>query len=302
MHRKTNLIVGAICGALCVSSVLAYGAEVQSSFERERAEVLERYGGEQVEVCVATKDIEVGDVLGSANTETRLWLGELLPEGAVFSIEDMQGKPASSPIFKGEVVTQQRFEKSEHVALQVPDGLCAVSVPAKSVSAVGGSVEAGSYVDVYATSSAATDLIASSVLVLSTSSTEEQEKSGEEDIAWVTLAIEPDLVKEVIAAAQKSELYFVLPSGEETVDEESGEDVLASGTADSEGMEDMQKETGGEEGDMPEEAPLAADANEGYGGTASEEAGGVSSSDAIRGSEKSNVNSNATGNVPSRTA
>lgn len=302
MHRKTNLIVGAICGALCVSSVLAYGAEVQSSFERERAEVLERYGGEQVEVCVATKDIEVGDVLGSANTETRLWLGELLPEGAVFSIEDMQGKPASSPIFKGEVVTQQRFEKSEHVALQVPDGLCAVSVPAKSVSAVGGSVEAGSHVDVYATSSAATDLIASSVLVLSTSSTEEQEKSGEEDIAWVTLAIEPDLVKEVIAAAQKSELYFVLPSGEETVDEESGEDVLPSGTADSEGMEDMQKETGGEEGDMPEEAPLAADANEEHGGTASEEAGGVSSSDAIRGSEKSNVNSNATGNVPSRTA
>lgn len=302
MHRKTNLIVGAICGALCVSSVLAYGAEVQSSFERERAEVLERYGGEQVEVCVATKDIEVGDVLGSANTETRLWLGELLPEGAVFSIEDMQGKPASSPIFKGEVVTQQRFEKSEHVALQVPDGLCAVSVPAKSVSAVGGSVEAGSHVDVYATSSAATDLIASSVLVLSTSSTEEQEKSGEEDITWVTLAIEPDLVKEVIAAAQKSELYFVLPSGEETVDEESGEDVLASGTADSEGMEDMQKETGGEEGDMLEDAPLATDANEGHGGASSEEAGGVSNFDAIRGSEKSNVNSNATGNVPSRTA
>lgn len=302
MHRKTNLIVGAICGALCVSSVLAYGAEVQSSFERERAEVLERYGGEQVEVCVATKDIEVGDVLGSANTETRLWLGELLPEGAVFSIEDMQGKPASSPIFKGEVVTQQRFEKSEHVALQVPDGLCAVSVPAKSVSAVGGSVEAGSHVDVYATSSAATDLIASSVLVLSTSSTEEQEKSGEGDITWVTLAIEPDLVKEVIAAAQKSELYFVLPSGEETVDEESGEDVLASGTADSEGMEDIQKETGGEKGDMLGDAPLATDANKGHGGASSEEAGGVSSSDAIRGSEKSNVNSNATGNVPSRTA
>ncbi len=63
MRRKANLIAGAVCGALCVSSVLAYGAEVQSSFEKERAEVLERYGGEQVEVCVATKDIEVGDVL-----------------------------------------------------------------------------------------------------------------------------------------------------------------------------------------------------------------------------------------------
>ena len=147
MRRKANLIAGAVCGALCVSSVLAYGAEVQSSFEKERAEVLERYGGEQVEVCVATKDIEVGDVLGSANTEKRLWLGELLPEDAVFRIEDMQGKPVSSPIYQGEVITERRFEESEHVALQVPDGLCAVSVPAKSVSAVGGSIEAGSYVD-----------------------------------------------------------------------------------------------------------------------------------------------------------
>ena len=64
MRRKANLIAGAVCGALCVSSVLAYGAEVQNSFEKERAEVLERYGGEQVEVCVATEDIEVGDVFG----------------------------------------------------------------------------------------------------------------------------------------------------------------------------------------------------------------------------------------------
>lgn len=214
MRRKANLIAGAVCGALCVSSVLAYGAEVQNSFEKERAEVLERYGGEQVEVCVATEDIEVGDVLGSANTEKRLWLGELLPEDAVFSIEDMQGKPVSSPIYQGEVITERRFEKSEHVALQVPDGLCAVSVPAKSVSTVGGSVEAGSYVDMYAVSGAATDCIASGVLVLSTSSTEEQSKS-DEDIAWVTLAVEPDLVKEVITAAQKSELYFVLPADDE---------------------------------------------------------------------------------------
>lgn len=301
MHRKANLIAGVICGALCVSSVLAYGAEVQSSFEKERAEVLERYGGDQVEVCVATKDIEVGDVLGSTNTETRLWLGELLPEGAVFSIEDIQGKPASSPIFKGEVVTQQRFEKSEHVALQVPNGLCAVSVPAKSVSAVGGSVEAGSYVNVYATSSTATDLIASNVLVLSTSSTEEQEKS-EEDIAWVTLAIEPDLVKEVIAAAQKSELYFVLPSGEETVYEESDEGVLSSGTAKSEGAEDMQEEMNGEEGGVQGDAPSSTSASEEHKGAVPEEEGGVSGSNAVEGSEKSNVNSNATGYAPSRTA
>ena len=132
----------------------------------------------------------------------------------MFSIGDMQGKPVSSPIYQGEVITERRFEKSEHVALQVPDGLCAVSVPAKSVSAVGGSVEAGSYVDMYAVSGAATDCIASGVLVLSTSSTEEQSKS-DEDIAWVTLAVEPDLVKEVITAAQKSELYFVLPADDE---------------------------------------------------------------------------------------
>ena len=78
----------------------------------------------------------------------------------------------------------------------MPEGLTALSVPAKDVQAVGGAVAAGSRVDVYATGGTSTDVLASGVLVLATS------------------ASAPESVQEIVAAAQKTELYFTLPGSE----------------------------------------------------------------------------------------
>lgn len=46
----------------------------------------------------------------------------------------------------------------------------------------------------------------------------------------MTLAVEPDLVKEVITAAQKSELYFVLPADDEAGVNRTKADVGQAGT------------------------------------------------------------------------
>lgn len=212
MRRRAHLAIGAICGVMCVAGILSYAAELRADMEQERSEALARYGGEQVEIFVATDDIAVGDMLDSTNSEKRLWLSELVPDGAVSDLADVSALPATSPIYAGEVVVEQRFDEHESVALQVPDGKCAVSVPAKSVSAVGGSLAPGSRVDVYSASGASTDLLASRVLVLSTSSTLQDESDKKADVTWVVLAVEPEMVEELIAASQKSELYFALPS------------------------------------------------------------------------------------------
>lgn len=213
MRRRVHLAVGALCGVLCVAGILAYAADLRADVDQERAEALARYGGEQVEILVATEDVAVGDMLDTTNAEKRLWLSELVPDDAISDHAEIAALPATSPIYAGEVVVRHRFDEREEVALQVPDGKCAISVPSKAVTAVGGSLRPGSKVDMYSVSGSSTDLLASRVLVLSASTTSvDEETNRKSDVTWVTLALEPSMVEEVIAASQKSELYFSLPS------------------------------------------------------------------------------------------
>ena len=95
----------------------------------------------------------------------------------------------------------------------MPEGLTALSVPAKDVQAVGGAVAAGSRVDVYATGGTSTDVLASGVLVLATSASA-QESTTDAKVSWITVAVAPESVQEIVAAAQKTELYFTLPGSE----------------------------------------------------------------------------------------
>lgn len=225
MRRRGHLVIGALCGMLCIAGILSYAAGLRADMEEERSAALARYGGEQVEILVATDDIAIGDMLDSTNSEKRLWLSELIPDGAVSDFADVSALPATSPIYAGEVILEHRFDEHENVALQVPDGKCAVSVPAKAVSAVGGSVAAGSKVDVYSSSGSTTDLLASRVLVLSTSSTSQEDSNKKSDVTWVALAVDPEMVEELITASQKSELYFALPSEDARTAQSSKGDV-----------------------------------------------------------------------------
>ncbi len=268
MQRRKSLIAGVLCGLACVAAILLYTQEIYASVEAERSEVLERFGGEQVEVYVATRDIAAGETVSSANAEKQLWVGDLLPQDAVFDLTEVEGKTLSSPIYVGEVVSLRRFDEESTFTLQVPEGMCAVSVPAKAVSTVGGSVQAGSVVDVYATSGIATELLASSVLVLSTSATTATGEQESSDVTWVTLAIAPELVEELIAASQKTELYFVIPSDSlDTSQEEldaTDEDSSLENSDEEEvlGLEDSSDDASapetGEESDVEDEVAVVA--------------------------------------------
>lgn len=208
MKRSKTLIAGIVCGLLCALMVFLYTQTVQADADASRSEALERYGGEQLEVCVATRDIAVGEKIDASNVTTRLWVADLLPSEAVATYSEISGKEVSSPILSGEVISERRFEKSE-AQWDIPQGLYALSVPAKDVQSVGGSLMAGMKVDVYATGTS-TELLAREVLVLTTN-IEEDESVSSAAISWVTLALEPESVQEIIAASQKMELYFVLP-------------------------------------------------------------------------------------------
>ena len=209
MKQRHLTIAAVACGTLCAACVAGFLWNVQGEANAARAEVLARYGGEQVEVCVATRDVAAGERLDASAVETKLWVADLLPEQAVSDSMAAVGRTATSSILKGEVISERRFQEGPG-ALDIPQGFDAVSVPTKAVQAVGGAIRPGMSVDVYSLGSSGTTPLAQNVIVLATS-VGESGSLVSNDSGWITLAVAPERVEEIIAASGKTNLYFVLP-------------------------------------------------------------------------------------------
>lgn len=207
--KKRLLVCGVVCGLICAVCVFLYTEMVYAEADSKRTEALQRYGGEQVEVLVATKTIHPGETLDPSNCTTTTWLSDLLPEGALMNIDETAGKQATSLILQGEVVSSSRFD-NETKELDIPAGSVAIALPAQDVQAVGGSITVGSKVDVYATGTKTTCL-GRDLEVLATSAGTE-ESSTRSKITWVTLAVDPEKTQEFVAASQSMDIYFTLPS------------------------------------------------------------------------------------------
>lgn len=204
MKQKGTVLLALFCGVVCACSVFVYTSQVQAHAEAQRSEALERYGGDQIEVCVATRDIAVGEVVDAASTTSRLWLVDLLPQDPITDLSDVAGMHAASSILAGEVLSHARFEGVES-SVPVPAGMQAVGVELASAQAVSGALEAGSLVDVYAAGASSTACIAENVLVAAIA----EQSSGRYS---VTLAVAPEQVEEVIASTQSTSLYLTLPA------------------------------------------------------------------------------------------
>ena len=225
-------------------------AEVRGEVDEARAEALARYGGEQVEVCVATRDLAPGEVVDGSAVATKMWVADLLPDGAVTEPSGIVGQRLGSAVIKGEVLSVRRTEAQE-ADISVPQGLAAISVPARAVQAVGGSVEAGMHVDVYATGPVSTTRLVEGALVLASSASAETGSAAASN-AWITLAVAPERVQEIVSAAQNLELYFALPA---TAGSESGGAVPSDAPASE--QEAAAIEAPPAEESAPSEAPSA---------------------------------------------
>lgn len=207
-QRKQALVAGA-CGIIAALCVFAYTATIQSEASMARASAIRNYGGERAEVLVANKTIPIGGTIDESNTSVQEWLVDFLPQGqAAQSYEELQGLVAQTEIRVNEPVLLERVGDGSS-RITVPDGLAAASVASDDVLAVGGAIRAGSVVDVYVeASSGEITILGEHILVLETSTLED---SKEKQISWVTLAVKPSSVSDLIAAASKGTIHFVLP-------------------------------------------------------------------------------------------
>jgi pilus assembly protein CpaB len=199
-----------------------YASGVHAEAAESREQALASYGGEQVEVFVATRDIAVGETLSADNVSRQLWLSDLLPLGALGTSDEVFGQVVAVGLLRNEPVVAAKLGLVA-APVSIPEGYCAVTIPTDDVLAVGGAISAGSVVMIYAAGPQTVELLAEEVLILATSNGAQAEdtsggglfasSSGSARVAlsWVTLAVEPHRVQELIAASRDKSLYLVLP-------------------------------------------------------------------------------------------
>lgn len=142
MSRRFTVTLAAAFALLAVVSCLAYGEEVRAEGERERQESLERYGGEVVGLVVATESLEAGDIVTTSNAEMRDWVSDLVPEGAMTSLDGVVGRRLTEPVAAGAPLCELNFRENES-SLDIPSGKVALSIPVSDKLGVTRDVSAG---------------------------------------------------------------------------------------------------------------------------------------------------------------
>ena len=223
MRTKLSLSLGIICALISGVLFYTYTQNIQNSMQEERAETLSQYGGEQVEVCIATRPLAAGEKMTADLMQKHTWLVDLLPKDVIQNPEEVIGQTLASPILEGEPISKQRFS-AEKQELSVPENSVALSLPAQDVRSVGGALTEGMKVDVYATGKSESSRILNDALVLATSLGSAKEESSQ--LNWITLAVDPERVEEIVEASHRLELCFVLPNPdlEKETKEEKGDE------------------------------------------------------------------------------
>ena len=208
-RQRKQTAIAICCGVLAALCVFAYTATIKSEASMARAAAIQQYGGERVPVLVATKTIPIGGTVDESNATVQEWLVDFLPQGqAAQSHEQLEGLVAQSEIRVNEPILLERVGDGSS-RITVPDGLAAASVASDDVLAVGGAIRAGSVVDVYVeAASGEITMIGERILVLETSTPDD---AGGKQISWVTLAVTPSSVSELISASARGTIHFVLP-------------------------------------------------------------------------------------------
>lgn len=235
IDRKT--LAGVACGLLAAVCMFIYASSVRAEALGSREAAIAHYGGEVVEVCVATRSMGAGETVSDSDVAMCEWLVDLLPVDAATDSAEIVGQTVVLPIVENEPISKGKVGKPGS-AIPVPDGLCAVTVPSEDVLAVGGALESGSLVDIYAANSSGVRLLGEGILVLETSTSGAASSqntalfgnaSGRGSVLWVTLAVTPESVEELIAASQSDRLHFALPGSPVAVGASGGEEERPEG-------------------------------------------------------------------------
>ena len=198
-------------------AALLYASSVQAEAQKAQQDALARYGGEVVSVCVATRDIEPGDVVDESCIAMEEWLASLcFPRARRRRWTTCWGKP-SSPASRNHLqappISRRTRTPSRFLRARSPCPFQAIP----STQSEGLWCETRLSMSMYRGTLIADRLVRARVLDTSSLAT-----NGGGDISWVTLAVDPASVKELLAATTQGALTDVVVPGDLEQDEQGG--------------------------------------------------------------------------------
>lgn len=206
MTRRFRMVLSGACALLAATLCLAYGQHARDQVEQERAEALERYGGEVVRLVVATEGIEAGQVVDRGNVVERDWLADLAPADAVTQLDAVIGSEVSVPVASGAPLTSLNFRDPAD-AVEVPADRVAISVPVGNDLGLPPATAAGDTLAAFAVTEDGVRSISGDVQVLASSQT----GSGLMGAGTLTVAVCPGEVAPMLEASGEGSLRLALP-------------------------------------------------------------------------------------------
>jgi len=170
-------------------------------------------------VVVASRDLPFGSVLDATNVETVGWPVEIVPVGAISALDDVYGRVVKSPLVAGEALLETKLVPigmNRGLAILVPPGMRAMTVPVNVWSGVAGFVLPESKVDVVVTIKPELEkeqvgkVILQNLTVLAADQKIEDTDGKPIKSTAVTLLVTPSEAEKLALAASEGEISLVL--------------------------------------------------------------------------------------------
>lgn len=212
--KRKPLLLALLLAVLAGGCAFLFFQNARQSADAAHQQLLSKYGGEQVAICMARRNLEPGETVRARDVEVKHTLASLVPEGCFTTPDDIVDKTLTACVVKGEAFVKRRFV-ADDTAMRVPLGFVAISVPLRSSSVALELVKPGSRVNVYATGEQSSALLAQRVLVLASASANQKSESAGALASWVVVAVPQSKAQEFVSASKKTQLTVVLPSSDE---------------------------------------------------------------------------------------
>lgn len=218
--RFMIVLLSLVFAAIATVGVTFYIAKLQTSVTE---------GQKLVDVVVARKTVAAGSsvagMLTNGSIATVKVPRQYVADGALTSTDGYANRVLSTPLAKGEQLTEGKFKKPDEAgfAYRVPNDMLALSIAIDEITGVGGRLQPGDRVDVLATFSPGpnekemTKIMLQNVEVLATSTSpgdkNESILKGQPSSMskkTVTLAVSPIHAEKLVFAAEKGRIWLGL--------------------------------------------------------------------------------------------
>lgn len=156
-RQKIIIIIGVLLALMAVFMTKAYidqqRQQVVDEAKKKIASLEKNISKHEVKVLIANKDIPRGAVIAAENLETNVIPDQYLQPQAVSSADRILGMVAVVAISKGEQISLSKLVQPRQLgglAEGTPVGKRAITISVDNISALGGMIKPGDYVDVMA--------------------------------------------------------------------------------------------------------------------------------------------------------